>query len=661
MKNMKLSLRIGLGFASLIVLMLLLGAMAWWNMNHAKEDSLRLAEAYVPEVSVSNDVERNTADLMYALRGYGYSEEAHFLELGQESLEVVREKLAESLKLADQQNLPQLKEQTAVASRSIEEYARLVKNTQAAIERLKEHRHRMDRAAGAFSKSIVDFLKDQDQRLSEEVAQLNAASADTAAMSAAIAERVRKIRLVNDILDVGNGARVSNFRSQASRDPAIMRSAISSFSGMFGIISEVRKITYLEKDLARLTEIERSAQDYRLALETFLADWENLQKLNVQRTEVGTVSLQAARATALTGMQHTEALSQESADKLSTAATVLLWGMLIAVGLGIGSAILITSGITKSIRGIILGLQEGSDQVASASQQVSSASQSLAEGASQQAAGIEETSSSLEELSSMTAQNADNAREANQVMTDTAQVVKKANAVIGQLNESMKEISTASAETQKIVKTIDEIAFQTNILALNAAVEAARAGEAGAGFAVVADEVRSLAMRAAEAAKTTADLIEGSVRKIAAGTRFVDETNQAFAQVSGASERVGGLISSIANASDEQSRGLMQINTAVAEMDKVVQNNASSAEESASASEEMNAQAEQMRDMVGELVSLVEGTNHSNGMHPANHLQLRSNHRKAPSGFLDEPGEPSFSTHSFQQKHKGPAKKFLKH
>lgn len=257
--------------------------------------------------------------------------------------------------------------------------------------------------------------------------------------------------------------------------------------------------------------------------------------------------------------------------------------------------------ITKPLHRAISSMNEGAEQVASASGQVSSSSQQLAAGTSEQAASIEETSASLEEMSSMTKQNADNAGQADGLMKEAADVVTTANDSMGRLTTSMADISKASEETSKIIKTIDEIAFQTNLLALNAAVEAARAGEAGAGFAVVADEVRNLAMRAADAAKDTAVLIEDTVKKIGEGSTLVETTNGAFVKVSESAAKVGELVSEIAAASGEQADGIEQVNRAVVEMDKVVQQNAASAEESASASEEMSAQAEQMRSIVSEL------------------------------------------------------------
>jgi methyl-accepting chemotaxis protein len=311
----------------------------------------------------------------------------------------------------------------------------------------------------------------------------------------------------------------------------------------------------------------------------------------------------------LTGINLNIAERAHDASGVTYRRTVI--GLLSVGGLGLLVGIFlmwfISRGITKPLKKVIAGLTEASEQVATGSGQVSSSSQTLADGSSTQAASIEETSASLEEMSSMTQQNADNAGQADSLMTEANQVFSNANDSMTKLTCSMEEISKASAETSKIIKTIDEIAFQTNLLALNAAVEAARAGEAGAGFAVVADEVRNLALRAAEAAKNTAGLIDGTVQKINEGSELVVNTNETFQKVAENASKVGELVGEISAASNEQAQGICQVNTAVNEMDKVVQQNAASAEESASASEEMNAQAQQMKTFVNEIVAMVEG------------------------------------------------------
>ncbi|MHB1378125.1 MAG: methyl-accepting chemotaxis protein [Desulfurivibrionaceae bacterium] len=295
-------------------------------------------------------------------------------------------------------------------------------------------------------------------------------------------------------------------------------------------------------------------------------------------------------------------MRQARTSLIVTTATALL-----VILISILLAAYFSSLIGGALERISLELDSGAEEVTSAAGQVSSVSQSLADGASNQAAAIEETSASLEEIAAVTKQNADNVGQAESLTSEARRVIDTANTSMGQLTQSMAEISRASEETSKIIKTIDEIAFQTNLLALNAAVEAARAGEAGAGFAVVADEVRNLAMRASEAAKNTAGLIEGTVHKVQTGEKLVTSTNQSFREVAESTAKVAMLMGEIAIASREQASGVGQVNLAVTELDTVTQQNAATAEEAASASEELSAQAEQMRETVKMLIALVRG------------------------------------------------------
>jgi len=272
-----------------------------------------------------------------------------------------------------------------------------------------------------------------------------------------------------------------------------------------------------------------------------------------------------------------------------------------------GMILWVVQSAVRPIYLVIDGLTEGAEKVASAARQIFAASLRLAEGSSEQAASSEETTSALEQMSAMTRQNARNATETNNFVKDIQRLFKKTDAFMADLRGSMGDISVASQETSKIIKTIDEIAFQTNLLALNAAVEAARAGEAGAGFAVVADEVRNLAMRSADAARNTSELIEGVVKKIQDGSDTASKANEAFGEVAEQALKMEELISEIATSSDDQNRGIEQVNKAVTEMDKITQQNAANSEETSSASEEMKDQSEKMKAFVDDLVLLAGG------------------------------------------------------
>ena len=273
--------------------------------------------------------------------------------------------------------------------------------------------------------------------------------------------------------------------------------------------------------------------------------------------------------------------------------------------IALGLAFFMARSITRPINRVVAGLTDGADQVAAAAAEVSSSSQSLAEGSSEQAAALEETSSSMEEMSSMTKQNADNASQAKSMMGDAKNIVSKVSGHMDDMSKAIVEITKSSEETSKIIKTIDEIAFQTNLLALNAAGEAARAGEAGAGFAVVADEVRTLALRASEAAKNTSNLIDNTIKAVKSGNELTKKTNEAFKENIAISGKIGQLIDEIATASQEQSKGISQVSTAIAEMNGVTQHTAATAEESAAAAEELQAQAASMKGFVEELATVV--------------------------------------------------------
>lgn len=280
--------------------------------------------------------------------------------------------------------------------------------------------------------------------------------------------------------------------------------------------------------------------------------------------------------------------------------------IILAVLIGVlGMAIYIIRSITRPLNASIIMLGESAGQVASGSQQVSIASQKLAEGASEQASSLEETASSMEQVAATTQNNSRIADEGFNLAEESVGLVKRANESMATLKTAIGNISSSSEETSKIIKVIDEIAFQTNILSLNAAVEAARAGDAGRGFAVVADEVRNLAQRSADAARSTTDMIETSIKSINHGYEITQVTETSFREVADAMSKLRDIMNTVMSSSKEQAIGIKQINSTVDSMNDTTQYNVSSSEESAAAAEELNAQAQTLTQVIGDLVQVV--------------------------------------------------------
>lgn len=247
---------------------------------------------------------------------------------------------------------------------------------------------------------------------------------------------------------------------------------------------------------------------------------------------------------------------------------------------------------------VVSAIVAASDQVASGSSLVADSSFALSQGATVQASSIQQLTASLAEVASQTNLNAKNAESANDLTHNIKDNALKGNDQMQQMLNAMDQINVASSNIGKIIKVIDDIAFQTNILALNAAVEAARAGQHGKGFAVVAEEVRNLASKSANAAKETTELIEGSTKKVNAGTKIAKDTAEALAQIVSQVGAAADLIKSIAQASNEQARAIEEINSGIQQVSEIVQNNAATSEESAAASEELSGQAAQLKETV---------------------------------------------------------------
>jgi len=252
------------------------------------------------------------------------------------------------------------------------------------------------------------------------------------------------------------------------------------------------------------------------------------------------------------------------------------------------------NGTVTNLKELVGQIKDATDTINTASKEIASGNSDLSQRTEEQASSLEETASSMEELTSTVKQNAENAKQANQLAIGASDVAGKGGAVVGQVVTTMSSINESSRKIVDIISVIDGIAFQTNILALNAAVEAARAGEQGRGFAVVAGEVRNLAQRSAAAAKEIKSLIGDSVEKVEGGSKLVAQAGQTMEEIVTSIKRVTDIMSEITAASQEQSQGIEQVNTAITQMDEVTQQNAALVEEAAAAAESLEEQAQSL-------------------------------------------------------------------
>jgi len=281
-------------------------------------------------------------------------------------------------------------------------------------------------------------------------------------------------------------------------------------------------------------------------------------------------------------------------------------------------------------------INSASNQVSTGSKQIADGAQSLAQGSTEQAASVEELSASISEIAQKTKENATKAERAATLASTIMQNAERGSAQMGDMTTAVHEINQASQSISKVIKVIDDIAFQTNILALNAAVEAARAGQHGKGFAVVAEEVRNLAAKSAEAAKDTGGLIQNSMEKAELGARIAGETAESLADIVSGINESSLIVSEIATSSEEQALGITQINTGIDQVAQVVQQNSATAEESAAASEQMSSQSS----MLEELISQFKLKNQSFGSQALPQRQSSKSSESLPAASHADVYEP---------------------
>ena len=615
MKNLKLGVKISIGFGLLIAIACALGGMAVFNMRSVEGQSTRLVQEYIPEVAIANSVERAALQTMLEMRSYGYTEDKKQFDAGMRNFADLKRSLAEAKAHADKYpQLVQLRDNVAKAQAKTTEYEKLIADTHARIEAIAGARKVLDGSAAEIVKNSHGYLESQQKKIREEIASGVAA--------AGLLERSEKIDGATDAVTSITAIRIENYRGQLYRDPRHIEDAIKAFGQLDQSIDAIRSKTRDESNARQLTAIRDASQKYRQALMDYLDNFKALQDIAAKRLESANAVQDAAEETAKAAMDATTKIAGDAVASLGTASSVMLGGLAVALMLGVVIAVFLTKAITGPVvkgvefakamadgdftrlldidqkdeigilaaslnemvgklREVVAEVQSASENVASGSEELSASAQSMSQGATEQAASVEEISSSMEEMSSNIKQNAENAQQTQSIAVKAAQDAREGGEAVVSAVVAMKNIAEK-------ISIIEEIARQTNLLALNAAIEAARAGEHGKGFAVVAAEVRKLAERSGSAAAEISELSSSSVQ-------VAERAGSMLTKMVPDIQRTADLVQEIAAASQEQNSGADQINRAIQQLDQVVQQNASASEEMASTSEELSSQAEQLQ------------------------------------------------------------------
>lgn len=553
LKNWDVNKRLFFLSGSAVSIIAIVGVIAVIKFTAVNTNISRLVEAYLPEWEKAESTEQwIRLSQVYRYQYLIHPTDERYQKL-QSAFDSVSQDLESLTQLSEERNLPVLAQSITGLRTSIEEYRASVAVFKTATQTILDMRHGLEHMV----ESVPPFEN--------------------------------KVSIENELA----GKFKNLLLHEQNNDPEMVKEAYQEFLMLSqkyeGETSGAYEYVYATSEMAKMYA------------DSFINRYEN--EANIALAAQKTLQLAVQLSTAATN----GALSLGHKTTKTGTDTIQILMLIFIVAVVVLSSVSMVFGraISRSLTSVITRLDKAAEELLQFARQFTGTSQRLAESSSQQAASIQETTSSIEEMASQVKQNNENTSIAETAMNDAKNLVGNGVEAINKLMSVMAEIKDSASETSKIISTIDEIAFQTNLLALNAAVEAARAGEAGKGFAVVAEEVRALAQRSAEAAKHTSILIQRSQTSSESGVDVAGEASENLKMIAESAGKVDIMVKEISEASKEQAQGIDQMSVVMADMDTVVQSNASLSEECASSSEELSAEFQKLHVILEDLDTLV--------------------------------------------------------
>ncbi len=659
MKNLSLTVKMTIGFGALILSTIILGVISVLDMQSASSGSEKISNAYLPEIELTTSVERHAKEILFQIRGYQYTGKDKYIQVAMDEFAKLEKQLQECAKFADKRQLKALEKNADQAQRLMPTWKNLIDETVKLNGEIASTRQTMSTEATDFIKNAEAYVSKQQTSYRNEVEGVKveqiAKPDQLAKFQKSLLERSQKIKLINDVIDLGNAIRIENQRAQALRNPELLKAAAGKLPEILAHLKELRAMTRQETNLKQLDAIEKSAQKYVSAIQKYLNTDQRLTEVQAQRLKVASEITELAKDANETAIKQSNIIANRTSEDLASSINVLEIGLAVATLFGIVFAVIMTRGIVRplnevlgvvrsvasgdltrrstvdqademgmlaksinematSLNGIMREINTNSTTLASASQELSATSNQLESSVEEMTVQVNSVAASAEELSANmstvsaaveeTSANSNSIASAMEEMTATIseiaqncakelKIAREANTQSQTTQSVIEKLGASAQQIGSVVDVIRNIADQTNLLALNATIEAASAGEAGKGFAVVASEVKELARQTAKATSEIAAQIAEMQKNTKQSVESIKAVSTTIAEVSTIAETIASAVEEQSATTQEISRNIAEISMGTTEVSRNVQEAANGARTISSSVQTLNSATSQ--------------------------------------------------------------------